>query len=102
MNIYNAHVGAMLAEKWQLPDNIIEALKNHHINNSGLSKTITVVSAADQIAKQMNIGQSGSPVIDKLPSDIISAFGSDSAGIIDSLGDIQTEIEKAMFFISGE
>lgn len=100
--IDHAQVGAMLAEKWQLPTGIIEALKNHHIRNSGLSQITIVVSAADQIAKELDIGQSGSPVIEELPLDIISTFGTNAGSIIASLGDIKSEIEKAMPFISGE
>jgi putative nucleotidyltransferase with HDIG domain len=98
----HAQVGAMLAEKWQLPINLIEALRNHHSQNSGLSQITTVVSAADQIAKELGIGLSGSPVIDELPKEIIAMFGDDAAVVAASLGDVQSEIEKAMLFISRE
>jgi HD-like signal output (HDOD) protein len=102
--IDHAQVGSLLGEKWQLPPNLIESLKGHHIqdNESGLSRITLIVSAADQITKELNIGNSGSNIIEKLPDEVVTAFGSDTTAIVGSLGDVQAEVEKAMTFISGE
>lgn len=98
-DIDHAQVGSLLGERWQLPSNLVESLKGHHLHEGGSPLMTCVISAADQISKELKIGYSGENIVEKLPAEITAKFGTDVDGIVTSLGDFQAEIEKAMVFI---
>ena len=60
---------------------------------------IDAVSAADQISKELKIGFGGEKMIEKLPERILERFGTDMQAVINSLGNINAETEKALIFI---
>lgn len=97
--VNHTQIGSLLGEKWQLPSNVVEPLKGHHHSESNQSIMTSVVSAANRLSKELNMGYSGENLIDKLPDDIIKIFGNDSGNIALALGDINAEIEKAMIFV---
>jgi HD-like signal output (HDOD) protein len=98
-DIDHAQVGSFLGEKWQLPSNLVESLKGHHTASSDSSLLINTVSAADQITKELKLGNSGENIVEKVPEEIAKLFGRDTGAIITALGDVQAEIEKARIFI---
>jgi len=99
-NIDHTEVGSLLAEKWQLPSNLIEALKSHHCFEGDRLLVTDVVSASNRISKELKIGHSGNDLVEKLPIEIIGRFGNDIDGIVDALGDVKAEIDKALIFIN--
>jgi HD-like signal output (HDOD) protein len=101
-NIFSAdhtQIGSLLGEKWNLPVQLISCIRNHHCQDSKESRIIDVVFAADQISKELKIGYAGENRIEKLPDGILESFGDDVQAVINSLGDITAETEKAMMFI---
>ena len=52
-------IGAMLAEQWSLPDNLIDAIKNHHNpENSSTDNVLTsIVYLADLLMSRFLVGQ---------------------------------------------
>ncbi len=52
-------IGAMLAEQWSLPDNLIDAIKNHHNpDNSSTDNVLTsIVYLADLLMSRFLVGQ---------------------------------------------
>lgn len=97
-NIDHAQVGWILGEKWNLPSNIIDAMKTHHNHDCPRSLLTDVVSASNQIGKELKIGEGGDPAVERIPDQITGMFGADVEGIVGALGDVRGEIEQAMVF----
>ena len=101
-NIFAAdhtQIGALLGEKWNLPVHLSSCIRNNHCHDSKESLIIDVVFSADQISKELKIGFGGENRIEKLPDGILESFGDDVQAVINSLGDITAETEKALIFI---
>jgi putative nucleotidyltransferase with HDIG domain len=94
----HAVVGAMLAEKWQFPQALVDCIHDHHAENGVDSGMWASVQAANQISKKMAFGDSGNPVIDPLPAAVCRHFGGDIDDIIASLGDLSKILEDAELF----
>ncbi|PKN76914.1 MAG: hypothetical protein CVU52_02745 [Deltaproteobacteria bacterium HGW-Deltaproteobacteria-10] len=95
----HAQIGSLLGEKWNLPAHLIACIKDHHSHDSKESLIRDVVSAADQISKELKIGFGGENRIETLPDGIRERFGANLQAVIDSLGDIHSETERALVFI---
>lgn len=95
----HTQIGSLLGEKWNLPLHLVACLREHHGQNQESSPITDAVSAANQISKELKLGNSGESIIEELPKGISDLFGADMAKIIASLGDVNAEMEKAMIFI---
>jgi HD-like signal output (HDOD) protein len=95
----HTQIGSLLGEKWNLPLHLIASLREHHGHDQESSLIVDAVSAANQISKKLKLGYSGENIIEMLPKRITDLLDADMAGIIASLGDVNTEMEKAMIFI---
>ena len=95
----HTQIGSLLGEKWHLPPRIVACLRNHHDHQGEPSMITDAVITADQISKKLKIGYAGENIIEVLSGGISERFGADMKGIIDSLGDVHAEIEKALIFI---
>ncbi len=97
----HAEVGALLAEKWELPENLVRAIRYHHcpLDNPEADLLQFCVSVANQIAKHLQIGDGGSPVVEKIPDSILEEFGTDFEGLLEDLPGLDAEIEKAQVFV---
>lgn len=97
-NIDHAQVGTILGEKWNLPSSLLEVMKTHHNHECTRSLLTDVVSASNQIGKELKIGEGGDPMMEKIPDQIIGMFGANTEAIVATLGDVSGEIEQAMVF----
>lgn len=95
----HTQIGSLLGEKWRLPLPLVACLREHHGHDQESSLIMAAVSAANQIGKELKIGYSGENIIEKPPQAISDLFDTAEGTIIDSLGDISAEMEKAMIFI---
>lgn len=95
----HTQIGSLLGEKWNLPTHLIACIRNHHCHDREESLIIDAVSAADQISKELKIGFGGENMIEKLPDGILERFGTNVQAVINSLGNINAETEKALIFI---
>jgi HD-like signal output (HDOD) protein len=95
----HTQIGSLLGEKWHLPLHLVACLRDHHGHDQENTLIIAAVAAANQISKELKIGYSGENIIDKLPKTISDLFDTANVGIIDSLGDVRAEMEKANMFI---
>ena len=68
----HAHVGAVLAEKWGFPQELIKTIQFHHSPLDTDLKLVAAISLADQIARQTPIGFDGD-ISDCLSSEDIQA-----------------------------
>lgn len=95
----HTQIGARLGEKWHLPAHIVACLRNHHSNEVEHALIEEAVIAADQISKELNIGYAGESRIEAVPAGIRERLGADTKEIIGSLGDMNSEMERALIFI---
>jgi putative nucleotidyltransferase with HDIG domain len=90
--------GAMLAEHWQFPKTLADAIRTHHICAEEASMLQCSLFVANQISKKLEMGNAGNPVVEELPPGIVKRFGADLDGIIASLGDLSKISEEAQNF----
>jgi len=98
MGINHAQAGRMLALKWELAENLANAIDLHHSVGRG-ELLVDCVFAANQIAKKMQIGDAGNPIIDSFPEELANVFGMSLDELIASLGDvslIKSEVQQFM------
>ena len=94
----HAQVGGMLAEKWELPKELVDCIQEHH---QGISSPLgDCVFVANQISKQAEFGHAGNIIIEEFPDYIIQRFGFDLQQMLAHLGDLSQEKEKANAFIN--
>ncbi|MBF0620742.1 MAG: HDOD domain-containing protein [Magnetococcales bacterium] len=93
-------VGAMLAEKWSLPTDIVAAIGQHHEEQlTGVNSVRECVIAANTVAKKMALGDSGNPIIAPLPAEVESYFGRDIDALITALTPHKNELDDVRSFL---
>jgi len=99
MGINHAQAGRLLAEKWELDIQLIDAIDHHHsINNESLLKDCVFV--ANQISKKLQFGFAGNPIIEITPGELIPRFELSLDDLITSLGDLSNVRSEALSFIN--
>jgi len=95
-------IGAMLAERWELPAELTACIGNHH-SAEAVEESEDIVDdcvfAANQISKRLGFGFSGNPVVEEFSDAMVARFGMGLDAMIESLGDLSGEVEKAETFI---
>ena len=96
----HCQVGALLGKKWCLPKALVSCMAGHHDETAPSSPMLDCVRAANEIAKRLQYGHSGNPVIaGKLPPTVANRFGQDLPQLIQSLGNVSEELSRARVFI---
>ena len=96
LGIHHAEVGGLLAEKWELPQELVTCIRHHH--DPIQSPLHDSIFTANQISKQLHYGESGNPIIEVLPEHIQKHLGMNLTELIESLGDLSKEAKKAQEF----
>lgn len=96
----HAQVGGMLAVKWQLPEPLVVAIREHHcLESTGdLAQMRDCVIAANLIAKRFRFGNGGNPRVEGLPGPVKERFGMDLDELHESLENLGEELEKTRAF----
>ncbi len=94
-------IGALLANKWNLPPDLSDAIENHHLTapSEKRSQLVDCVFAANQISKKLAFGSAGSYHVEALPDFIVDRFSLDIDGLIKELPTLDEEVEHARVFI---
>ncbi len=96
----HAEIGALLAEKWNLPANLHDAISGHHsVGEGGASQLVDCVFAANQISKKLSFGAAGDFTFQPLPESIKARFALDLDGLIKEMPTLDEEVERARVFI---
>lgn len=100
MGATHADIGAMLADKWNLPGDLRDAIARHHTVQEGeSSQLVDCVFTANQISKKLAYGSAGDYEVEPLPQSIQDRFSLDIDGIIAGLPTLDEEVERARVFI---
>lgn len=100
IGVTHADIGSMLAEKWNLPGDLHDAIARHHTPNEGdPSQLVDCVFAANQISKRLVFGSAGDYTVEVLPEAIKARFSLDIEGLIKEMPTLDEEVEHARIFI---
>ena len=97
----HAVVGAMLAERWQLAPELVTCIRHHHhIDGLATPDPLTmVVFVANQAAK-LRAGEAHCvSVVEELPGRVADWLGMPLADVIETLPNLDAELENARSFI---
>lgn len=96
----HADIGALLAEKWNLPRELKDAIAHHHEpEKSEASQLVDCVFIGNQISKKLAFGNAGNFELEPITERIAERFGMDLDELIAELEDLDEEVEKARVFI---
>jgi len=96
----HAEIGAMLADKWNLPGELHDAIAGHHSVDKGTStQLLDCLFTANQIVKKLSFGAAGNFEIEPLPQFVKDRFSMDIDEIIADLPTLDEEVEHARIFI---
>jgi HD-like signal output (HDOD) protein len=96
----HAEIGALLAEKWNLPSDLGNAIARHHTpDGSEGTQLVDCVFAADQISKKLAFGSAGDYSVEPLPPSVRERFSMDIDGLISEMPTLDEEVERARVFI---
>ena len=95
----HADIGAMLAEKWNLPVDLHDAIAFHHSPDKMPIKLLDCLYVANQIVKGFAFGSAGNYEIEPIPERIMQRFGMDLDELIGDLPSLDEEVESARIFI---
>lgn len=98
----HSELGSMLAQDWKLPEQLVNAIRYHHSdfqksdNANSNSELCMSVFCASQIFHRLN---AKNKEIRNIPDTVSVWLGNDIDKLIEDLGDIEEEIDRAMMFI---
>jgi len=96
----HADMGAMLAKKWSLPENLTACIAGHHDSDVAERPMIQdCVFAANQVGKRLKYGFAGNLKEEDLPQSLLDRFSMGLDEIIESMPDLDEEMENAKVFI---
>jgi len=80
---------------------LITCIKEHHIQklDGDSNKVLDCVVAANIIVKQVDFGCAGNLIEDRFPAHVAARFGMDLDDLLESIRDLDEELEKANAFI---
>jgi HD-like signal output (HDOD) protein len=90
-------VGAMLAQRWAFPVELVECIRDHHDPTAG-SALLDCLRTADQIVRQRGIGNSGNPWQANEAPLAPQRFGDDLDAVVDRIGSLDKIVDEAMTF----
>ncbi|MGZ5576866.1 MAG: HDOD domain-containing protein [Methylobacter sp.] len=100
IGLNHSQAGKILAEKWELSGQLIDAIAYHHEPDGTQNVLRDCVFAANQISKHLQFGDGGNPMIEAFPQSIATRFGSTLPGLCDALGNLESIKTEAQSFIN--
>ncbi len=94
----HAHVGALLAKKWQFGAALVDCIRDHHAHDAEPTPMLDCLRMADAICRKHAFGASGNPWRDEELTQLPARFGGGLAAVAASLGDLNKLMEDARAF----
>jgi HD-like signal output (HDOD) protein len=101
LHITHEELGGIVAERWNLPQNLRDAVRAHHspIIDGAFSTTAGIVHAADIFVRAMDYGSGGDDSIPQMSDVVWNNLGFDAINLSALLDDIDAEVDKASVFM---
>lgn len=97
IGISHGPVGAMLAERWAFPVELVDCIRDHHDPRAS-SALLDCLRTADQIVRLRGIGDSGNAWRADEAVQAPARFGDDLEAVIEQLGSLDKIADEAMVF----
>lgn len=94
MGICSAEVGGMLAESWQLPQELVDSIRLHGTCCANSPDLVLTVSAANLLARAMALGDNGNPADVEFPDFMAERFHAALPELIAQLQDLPEEVRQ--------
>jgi putative nucleotidyltransferase with HDIG domain len=96
----HADVGKLLAEKWNLPSNLVDVIAYHHQPNGAtrFSQETAIVHVADILCRAMKMGSGGGNTIPPLHRGAWDIVGLELSSIEPIMYEMQKELEDISLF----
>lgn len=104
LGIDHCEAGHYLAQKWQFPPVLEEAIRYHHDIEKCVPdtrKAATLVHAADHICRKLKLGYGGDDVVTSIDLTAIKLIGLSEEVMAGVMGDMDMEKEAIEAFVSG-
>ncbi|WP_319584430.1 HDOD domain-containing protein [uncultured Pseudodesulfovibrio sp.] len=96
----HAEAGGLLAEKWNLPEEMRDTIAAHHSIGEGGSFMLTdCLFAANQISKSLSFGSAWDFHVEPLPSGVQNRLGMTISELIKDMPTLGKEVENARIFV---
>lgn len=96
LGISSAEVGAMLAERWKLPDVLVDCIRTQ-INCSEQSSDLALtVAAGSSIVKAMHLGDNGDPYVGNFSDMMINRLGCQLEGVVEQMQWLPDEVRQLL------
>jgi putative nucleotidyltransferase with HDIG domain len=101
LHITHQELGGIIAERWNLPKELQNAVKNHHYQtqDKDFSTVTGIVHAADILVRALDIGNGGDNKIPQISDVVWTNLGFESIQLHTLLEDIESEVDKATVFM---
>jgi HD-like signal output (HDOD) protein len=101
LHITHQELGGIIAERWNLPGALQNAVKNHHyqVQDKEFQTVTGIVHAADILVRAMDIGNGGDNKIPQMSDVVWTNLGFDNIQLQTLLEDIVGEVDKATVFM---
>jgi putative nucleotidyltransferase with HDIG domain len=101
LHITHQELGGVIAERWNLPKELQNAVKNHHYQtqDKDFSTVTGIVHAADILVRALDIGNGGDNKIPQMSDAVWTNLGFESIQLQTLLEDIESEVDKATVFM---
>jgi HD-like signal output (HDOD) protein len=97
IGVDHGFVGAMLAQRWAFPAELVDCIRDHH-DPDAASALLDCLRTADQIVRLHQIGDSGNPWhAGELPL-APGRFGDDLEAVVEQIGSLDKIVAEAMVF----
>jgi putative nucleotidyltransferase with HDIG domain len=100
IGLSHPQAGKMLATKWELSEQLIDAIAHHHELDHSPNVLRDCVFAANQVSKHMQFGDGGNPLVEPFPDAIVKRFGLTLPEMCESLGNLDSIKTEAQSFIN--
>jgi putative nucleotidyltransferase with HDIG domain len=100
IGLNHTQAGKILAEKWELSEQLIDAIAHHHDLGQSQNALKDCVFVANQISKHLQFGDGGNPLIEEFPESIVNRFGMTFPAMCEALGDLGGVKTEAQSFIN--
>ncbi len=94
----HAYVGALLAQKWQFAEPLVECIRDHHEESAAPSAMLDCLRMANLIGRKLALGEAGNPWREEDVSCMPARFGAEIEPVIEHLGDLAKIVADAQSF----
>ena len=101
LGITHQELGGIIAERWNLPEALQGAVKNHHytVQDKEYSTVSGIVHASDILVRALDFGNGGDDKIPQMSEVVWNNLGFENIQMQQLLEDIESEVDKAAVFM---